>query len=394
MSLFDITSQILGIIVAGTLIFWLGFFVRLLRMTKDKPTIREGLSIDLDDFPLVSIIVPAHNEERVINRCAEALRAQSYENVQIIFVLDRCIDSTLDILTKHASEDERVTIIENDSCPDDWAGKCNAARLGSESAKGDWLLFSDADTKFDKDLVRCAIASATKRGASLLSLLSSLTTDNFFEKVVQPVASTFLIRLYPVDRVNRKENPRPFANGQFLLFKRDAYESIGGHHAVHEALLEDIAFAKAIHNNGNRVQILFADGMLAVSMYANYDAFKEGWKRIYIEACHRNVKRLRESAVISLLFNIGFPLAAIAGIVVGQMHSPILLWTAVASLFMYGVNVSWLYKMNHASPLFVLFAPIGGVAVAGILFGAAHMLTHRIPIKWGGRSYILEPTNQ
>ncbi len=394
MSLLDITSQILGIIVAGTLIFWLGFFVRLLRMTKGKPTIREGLTLDIDASPLVSIIVPAHNEERVIDRCASALRVQSYKNIQIVFVLDRCTDETLNILQKHAAEDSRVTIIENHSCPDDWAGKCNAARLGSEFATGDWLLFTDADTKFDKELVRCAIASATKRGAALLSLLSSLTTENFFEKVVQPVASTFLVRLYPVDRVNRKENPRPFANGQFLLFKREAYESIGGHHAVHEALLEDIAFARAIHNDGNRVQILFADGMLAVSMYANYQAFKEGWKRIYIEACHRNVKRLRESALISLLFNIGFPMAAIAGIVVGQLHSPILLWTSVASLLMYGVNASWLYKMNHASPLLVLFAPFGGIAVAGILFGAAHMLTHRIPIKWGGRSYILEPTNK
>ena len=394
MSLLDITSHVLGIIVAGTLIFWLGFLVRLLRMTKGKPTIREGLSIDIDDSPLVSIIVPAHNEERVIDRCAEALRGQSYENIQIVFVLDRCTDETLHILQKHANEDERVTIIENDSCPDDWAGKCNAARLGSESATGEWLLFTDADTKFNKDLVRCAIASATKRGASLLSLLSSLTTENFFEKVVQPVASTFLVRLYPVDRVNRKENPRPFANGQFLLFKREAYESIGGHHAVHEALLEDIAFARAIHNDGNRVQILFADGMLAVSMYANYQAFKEGWKRIYIEACHRNVKRLRESAVISLLFNIGFPFAAITGIAVGQMHSTVLLWTSVASLLMYGINVSWLYKMNHAPPLFAFFAPFGGIAVAGILFSAAHMLTHRIPIKWGGRSYILEPTNR
>ncbi len=394
MSLLDITAQILGIIVASTVIFWIGFVIRIVRMTKGKPTIREGLSLEVDGDSLVSLIIPAHNEERVIDRCAEALRNQSYQHLEIIFVLDRCTDSTFDILSRHANEDDRITIIENDSCPDDWAGKCNAARLGSESAHGDWLLFTDADTKFDQDLVRCAIASAVKRGASLLSLLSSLTTENFFEKIVQPVASTFLVRLYPVDRVNRKENPRPFANGQFLLFKRDAYESIRGHHAVHEALLEDIAFARAIHNDGNRVQILFADGMLSVSMYANYQAFKEGWKRIYIEACHRNVKRLKESAMISLVMNVVLPLAAIAGIFIGQAHSPVLLWTSIASLVLYFVNVGWLYKLNHASPLLLFFAPFGGIAVAGILFGAAHMLTHRIPIKWGGRSYILEPTNK
>ena len=98
--------------------------------------------------------------------------------------------------------------------------------------------------QFDSELVRCAVASAIKREASLLSILSSLTITKTFERIVQPIAGTFLVRQYPVDRINREHRSRPFANGQFLLFSREAYESIGGHDAVKDDLLEDSICSK------------------------------------------------------------------------------------------------------------------------------------------------------
>ena len=326
----ELTSHILGFVNAVSLCLWLGIAYRLLIMARSKSTIREGLRLPIPQDASVSIVIPAHNEERVIERCATSLRQQSHANIQIIFVLDRCTDSTLEILQKHASADNRVTIIKNSECPDDWAGKCNAAQIGAKHATGDWLLFTDADTQFDTDLVRCSVASAIKRNASLLSILSSLTISKMFEKIVQPIAGTFLVRQFPVDRVNREYRSRPFANGQFLLFNRSTYESIGGHHAVKDDLLEDIAFARAIHADGGKVQLLFADGFLRCSMYPSFEAFKTGWKRIYIEASTRNVNRLRRSGVLAIVVSIVLPLLAVAGICIGAIQSPLLLWIWLA----------------------------------------------------------------
>jgi chlorobactene glucosyltransferase len=340
----------------------------------------------------VSIVVPAHNEERVIDKCATALRKQSHKNIQIIFVLDRCTDNTLEILQRHADEDVRVCIIENQHCPDDWAGKCNAAKLGSEKATGEWLIFTDADTQFDEELVRCAVASAIKREASLLSILSTLTISKAFERVAQPIASTFLVRQYPVDRVNRKRNPRPFANGQFLLFSREIYEQIGGHDAVKDDLLEDIAFANYIgHRNLGRVQLLFADGLLKCSMYPTYEAFKTGWKRIYIEASARNVSRLMRSALLAIIVGVILPAVSIAGIFIGIEWSTLLMWLSVSSLIACILTICWLYKINNAPMFFAVFAPIGSVIVAKLFIESALMLKSRTPICWGGREYILEP---
>ena len=391
MSAIEVTSHILGAITAVSLLMWLGIAYRLWAMARSKSTIHEGLHLPVPTDASVSIVVPAHNEERVIDRCATSLRNQSHKNIQIIFVLDRCSDGTLEILQKHATEDDRIRLIENDHCPDDWAGKCNAARLGATKANGDWLLFTDADTQFDSELVRCAVASAIERKASLLSILSSLTITKTFERIVQPIASTFLVRQFPVDRINRDHRSRPFANGQFLLFSRSAYESIGGHDAVKDDLLEDIAFARKIHADGGKVQMLFANGLLRCSMYPSFESFKTGWKRIYIEASTRNINRLRRSALLAIVVSIILPMAGVAGIIVGQLVSTPLVWISIASLVACIWVICWLYKINNAPLFYAIFAPIGALVVAKLFLDAASMLQHRTPIRWGGRDYILEP---
>ena len=391
MSTIEITSMVLGVVVVGTLIMWLGVAHRLWLIARTKPTIREGLTLPVPDNVLVSIVVPAHNEERVIDKCAQSLRNQSHSNIQMIFVLDRCTDRTLDILQDHASDDDRITLIEIDDCPKDWAGKCNAGKIGAAKATGDWLLFTDADTDFDPQLVRCAVASATKRKASLLSILSTLTITKNYERIVQPIASTCLLRNFPVDRINSDTRTRPFANGQFLLFSRSIYDSIGGHDAVKDDLLEDIAFARVVHKSGAKVQVLFADGLLKCSMYPTFLAFRNGWKRIYIESCNRRIHKLKQNANTIIITGNILPAVGVAGIIVGQITSPALFWTSIASLLTSAMVIAWLYRFSRAPMIFAIFAPIGALVVAKLFRDAARMLERREPVCWGGKQYILEP---
>jgi len=391
MSTIEITSMVLGVIVVGSLCLWIGVAYRLWLITRTNPTIREGLTLPDPADASVSVVIPAHNEERVVDKCALSLRNQSHRNIQIIFVLDRCTDRTLEILKRHADEDDRITIVENDSCPEGWTGKCNAAKIGAAKATGDWLLFTDADTQFDEELIRCAVASAINRDASLLSILSTLTITKNYERIVQPIASTCLVRQFPIDRINSEHKTRPFANGQFLLFSRSKYDDIGGHDAVKDHLLEDIAFAKVVHRSGGKIQVLFADGLLKCSMYPTFSAFQNGWKRIYIEACNRSIKRLKQNAVTVLIVGNILPAAGVAGIIVGRLTSPSLFWTSIASLLATAFVIAWLYRINRAPMIFAVFSPIGALVVAKLFLDAARMLQRKKPIRWGGKEYILEP---
>ncbi|MBT8485316.1 MAG: glycosyltransferase [Phycisphaerales bacterium] len=383
------------------LLLWLTVAGRLVRLARLRPSVREGRGAigDTTAWPPVSVVIPAHNEERVVDACVRSLRDQDYPNLEIIFVLDRCTDDTRNILSRHAAEDDRVRFVENETCPDDWAGKCNAARCGAELASGDFLLFTDADTIFAPDLIRAAVTLARTHALALLSILSTLTTHHRYERIAQPVASINLIRLYPIERVNTDRNPRPFANGQFMLFRRQDYDTLGGHAAVKSALLEDIAFARAVHASGGRTGVFVADGMLVCSMYDTFAAFRTGWKRIYIEACNRRPDRLRKNAWRTMVVGVGIPLLQIATFGVGVAFAAgsartlgvALMGVAGAGFLTQLGALLYMYRLCGAPLTAVAGYPLGAWAVAGIMREAADDLERRRPIAWGGREYVLEP---
>ena len=399
-ALLTIAWLLLGFSAAG-LVFWIVVWVRVVRVMSNRPTIRRGLEMPAPEggWPKLSIIVPAHNEERMIDACATSLRSQEYENLEIVFVLDRCTDGTARRLAAHAEADARVVVIENQDCPEDWAGKCHAAYLGAQRASGEWLLFTDADTRFEPTLARAAVGLSIEQRADLLSLLTTLTVDHHFEWIAQPVATMNLVRLYPIERVNRDERPRPFANGQFMLFRRQWYERLGGHAAVKDALLEDLAFARLLHRRGGRGGVMLADGMLLCSMYETLAAFKTGWKRIFIEACRRKPRRLRENGWRVLGNGVALPLVQLAAVLVGgwlvwggqwwlglaMVATPLAGWIAQTSA------LRRIYALGGAPKGAVWLYPLGCWIVGRIMLEAASDLRHGRPVVWAGKEYVLEP---
>jgi glycosyltransferase involved in cell wall biosynthesis len=325
--------------------------------------------------------------------------AQEYDRIEFIFVLDRCTDGTHDILLRHAQADSRITLIENDSSPADWASKCHAAQLGANSATGDRIIFTDADTSFDPKLVRAAVAMATDRRLHLLSLLSTLTTRRWFERVVQPVAAMHLTRMYPIERVNHTERPRPFANDQFMLFDRAFYDVLGGHEGVKNDLLEDVAFARLVHAKGGRCGIFLADDMLTCSMYDSLDQLMTGWKRIFIETSRRRPRVLRKNARLVYGLGIAGPMIQLATLVVAAMviaQGSILLGGVLAMVVAMGFGTQiaallWIYRLSGVPLPMVLLFPVGSWFVGHIFNEPARDLDKGLPIRWAGREYTLEP---
>lgn len=403
MSPLQIILILLLIASFGATAFWSVFLWRVARSVQKSFFMREGSELPepAGGWPSVVIVVPAHNEEEMIERCASSIAAQDYPSLRVIFVLDRCTDQTETILRRVVGSDPRFQIELIDSCPEDWAGKCNAARVGAEIAlqgAGDFVVFTDADARFDPKLIRSSVALAIREEANLLSVLSTLTIERWDERFVQPVASLNLLRMHPVDRVNRRERPQAFANGQFMLFDRSAYEALGGHEHVRDDLLEDIAFARAIVGNGGRGIVVNADGMLEVAMYDSLNTLLEGWKRIYIEVARRRPRRLMAWGTRVLGAGVGVPAVQIATIVIGAILASggdqlalVLALAAVGSgLALQVVSLGWFYRIAGSSPLAVLGFPLGCVLVASAMLQGARDLRQGRPIRWGGREYVLK----
>ena len=382
------------------MVYWLFVLGRVVRLGLVAPHLSAGLS--LTPRPdLLSIIVPAHNEARVIARLARSILDSNDVNFELIVVLDRCTDDTRARLEAAGGGDPRLLIIENSDCPSDWAGKCNAARVGAEAASSEWLLFTDADVQFDPNALQAALCLAVEGNLSLLSVYTTLTATHWWEKVVQPVAAISLARQFPADKVNHPTRPRSFANGQFMLFSRAMYDSIGGHQAVKDDLLEDIAFARFVHRDGGRIAVVASDGLIVTSMYPSLGRLMAGWKRIFIETTRRNPGKLRWYGVRSMASGLGAPIGFVAvgigisGIIGGSVDvGAAMILCGLLGLFAQAFGLFAIFRLSQLPTLALFTWSAGCVFLALIFFGAARDLTQQRPVKWGGREYRFGPNSE
>lgn len=398
-----------GLCAAYYAVFWW----RADRATRALPTLADAARDLAGDDPLPStcVIVPAHNEADVIVTLARSLidLEDPAGSVRRVFVLDRCTDTTEHVLREalaHAPPDiaERFEIIRLDHCPDDWAGKTHALWRGVRDSRGAagarLLCFADADTAFHPRCLRAAAALMRRRGLDLLSVLSTLDASAWYERIAQPAAGIELVRQFPLDLVNRHDSGRAFANGQFMLFSRDAYERLGGHEAVKSELLEDLALARRLmwHFKGLRLGVFMADGILRCRMYRSWATFQRGWKRIYTEGARRKPERLRAQGVRLRLIGTLLPVASVAAVVAGlivlKLGDRPLGWSLLASgaagVYTFSGAVGRAYRTQKLSSWWIVAYPIGAWLVARILSRAASDLDAGRPTAWGGRTYARE----
>jgi chlorobactene glucosyltransferase len=396
----DILMFVLLLGAVASLVYWGAVAAAIVKTNRLLPTAKDGIAI-ADRTPpeeRVCIVVPAHNEAGNIAKLIQSLKAQDYDRLNIVLALDRCTDDTKGVALEAIDGDHRFEIVEITECPDDWAGKVHAAHSGVTRSNGakdaDVLLFSDADTWFDPSCVRATVALANDRGLDMLSLLSTLEGEQWFEKWVQSAAAFELARQYPLLRVNMDgDRQRPFANGQFMLFRADAYRDIGGHEAVKGAVLEDIAFALLLKYRGKRGGLLMADGILRCGMYGSWEEFVRGWKRIYTESANREAGRLKRYALRVPVLNAVLPDMSFACMVVAiwlgnpatQIGGGVV---GAAGVIAWFVAVGLMLRMSHAPLRQVFGFWFGSFLVGGIFRKAARDLETGTPTKWGGREYV------
>lgn len=385
--------------------YWGVVSVRIAMARRSLPTCADGVSFaeQRAEWPSVAVIVPGHNEEGSIGKMIASVLASKYDGeLRVIASLDRCTDGTEDEV--RAIDDERVTIVTIDECPDDWAGKTHALWRAVQDTDvletSQRLLFADADTAFEPDCVRASVALMDDRDIGLLSLLPDLSNESWYERTVQPAASFELIRQYPLDRVNRRFDdprgkPRPFANGQFMLWRTDEYRRIGGHESVKNRLLEDIAMARlySVHHSGN-LGVLLSGGMLRCAMYDSWDAFVRGWSRIYRESVKHRPERLAKFAWRTRIFGAMLPCGALLGVIVGVAQIALnksggwwpLLFGALALAASLSAFATIGAQQGGRAIDAVRF-PAGSWRVGTIMLDAARAARTGNAFTWAGRTY-------
>ncbi len=230
--------------------------------------------------PSVSVIIPARNEEACLGTCLESLVAQRGGAFEIIVVDDHSTDRTLEIAESFARVDpDRVRVIGAGPLPEGWTGKNNAVVTGARAARGEWLLFTDADTVHLPGSLARAMQESREHDAEMLSYSPEQIAVTFWEMATLPVVFAELAREYPPSKVSDPKSPAAAANGQYILIKRSAYDAVGGHGAVAGEILEDVALARAVKASGRKIRFRYAADAVRTRMYRNFRQLCEGWTK-------------------------------------------------------------------------------------------------------------------
>ena len=222
--------------------------------------------------------MPARNEEENIAACVESLAAKP-EIAEIIVVNDQSTDRTGAILEELAERIPRLHVMETRELPEGWVGKNYALSLGAAEAQGDWCLFTDADAVHLPGSTATALEIAEETGAAMVSFSPEQKMETWWERALLPFIFTRLADKYRYGRINDPASPAAAANGQYLMIRRDAYHSIGGHVGVAAEVLEDVEIARRVKKAGFKIYFGPGNGIARTRMYRTFGAMWQGWSK-------------------------------------------------------------------------------------------------------------------
>jgi cellulose synthase/poly-beta-1,6-N-acetylglucosamine synthase-like glycosyltransferase len=263
-------------------------------------------------FPKVSVIVPAYNEAENIRDCAIAIlesTALGVDNLEVLIVDDRSTDDTLAIAQtlQQQLNDPRLKILAGQVRPANqyWAGKNWACAEAVQIATGEFLLFIDADVRLKPEAIETAIETVQTEKIDLLTCMPALVCECFAEWLVQPLMFNNLAVCFDFTAVNDPTTDSAFAAGPFMLFRRSAYDKIGGHEAVASEIVEDVELARRIKRAGLKLGLYAGSNLAFVRMYRSWSALWEGWtKNLYLGANRSWGMMIYMAAIMLFLYPI------------------------------------------------------------------------------------------
>ncbi len=243
-------------------------------------------------WPLVSVCIPARNEETRIGPCLDGFLNQDYPNYEVIILDDQSTDGTWKLLQKYAKKTRRFKLMKGKPLPSGWMGKSWACHQLSFKAKGEWLLFTDADTWHQPDSLKRAVQAAENNSSDMVSCMTGQVTKTWMEYLIVPVMCYDLISFFPKRFILKQGSPFSqlvWANGQFIFFRRETYKAIGGHTAVKNRIDEDMTFGKVVIGKGYRLSLFNGSHITTCRMYTSAKDVWEGFSKIMFQSFNYSV---------------------------------------------------------------------------------------------------------
>jgi len=340
---------------------------------------------ELVAYPYISVCVPARNEERDIKNCVESLLSQDYPNFEVIVVDDNSNDNTAKIVCSMTEQYPNLIFVAGAQLASGWTGKPYALHQAYQRSRGQYLLFTDADLRYQSHALKTAIHTMICKDIDLLTLMPAVIFGSFWERVVQPVIFGFIAALTNFRKVNSESHQSAMGFGAFLLFKKEAYQKIGGHLSVANEVLEDIMIAKKAKLHG--LSVLVADGknLFSIRMYHSMKEIWMGWRKNIFLAMKSSIFRASYYMVMVLCFLLTPYIVVMCNLWVGAGS----VWVGISLLGLALSLVTGLglcYELGLERKNIFLF-PLGAIVMVVIMFSSMVQTLLLRRTEWRGRIY-------
>lgn len=340
----------------------------------------------------VTIVVASKDEEAGVEASLRSLLAQSAPRCDVVVVDDRSADRTPDILRRLAAEfPARLSVLTVTRLPDGWGGQNHALCTGVRAAKGDWLLFTDADCRFlSPDTVSTALREAA--ALDLLSVLPRLDLPTAWERLHTPPCALALLAGLRPDLSNVPSSPAAYANGAFILVRRAAYDRLGGHERVRGEVHDDVALARLAKAAGLRVRVVSNRGMLSTRMFGTVGEAWSGWTRHFTGTLKRPLRMIAGavlSGTLGLMPWIGLAATAAAAASDRAYLPAAAAWAGCVAVAHAGAALLWAGFGGGVAVS--LLHPLAAAFTAATLLRSAARAALRRPTRWEGARYETAP---
>ncbi|MDE0107802.1 MAG: glycosyltransferase family 2 protein [Bryobacterales bacterium] len=370
------------VVAALTLAAWLALAIAAMCDRYKVPRLEDVAPHLPDDLPLprLSIIVTAHNEERFVESALRSLLGLHYPDYEVIFVNDRSIDRTGEIVERLSSNDDRLKVLHIKELPPGWFGKPHAAQHGADAATGEVLLFTDADVTFAPDAAALGVRHLVRERLDHLAAAPRLTLTG---TMLQACATAALLLIGARHRLWKVQDPRSsafFGVGSFTVMRADSYRALGGHRRVALRPDEDLRLGQAVKKSGMRSAFLKGEALMECRWYLSLRGFIRGLEKNFFAALDYSVFTVTGATATLVWLAVGplvlAPLLLSAGhALAGLLFAacPLIYWVLAST-----VSRDDSYPWWSAIPF-----PLAALVIAYTIWRSA-LLTMFRGVVWGG----------
>ena len=384
-------------ITAGVFSTWVYLLFFMIKSLAQSPRL-ERINNYKNQFPRVSIIVPARNEETYIRKCVDSLLKQDYPDFEIILVNDESSDKTLEIMEQYKKSNYRIKVVNVNHPGDDWIGKNWACYQGYLQSNGKLLLFTDADSYHSENTMYLAVQNINHYSLDAITVMPRLLCNDFFTHVTLPLLTTFLHTKFSPLKVNDAKSKLGYFFGSYFIIKRQTYEEVGSHAAVKHEIIEDGALGKKVKEENFRIKMVRGESYVQAIWARNSSELFNAIDRLVITIFKEN--RVKSTLLsIGLFFLLIFPfvmffmLLVLPVIVPSGFYFVVLLFTGITLFILILTNFIQLSSTLLSNRIYSIGGIIGATIIVSRFFLRLLISNRKSVVKWRDRFYKI-PSNQ